>query len=104
MLYLYLILVAGVIPCIALATALRSRGALKTRQLAFTVAAVTVFYLPFDYFAASKGVWTFGPHRVVGFVGLLPVEEYLFYVTVIPAMLMAYELVGHLISEQRFRP
>ena len=35
---------------------------------------------PWDNFIVAQGIWTYGSERVVGLIGYVPVEEYLFFI------------------------
>ncbi len=39
-----------------------------------------VFTTPWDNYLVWREVWTYGPDRVIGTIGYVPVEEYLFFV------------------------
>jgi lycopene cyclase domain-containing protein len=39
-----------------------------------------VYTTPWDSELIRRGVWGYGPERVVGTIGLIPVEEYLFFI------------------------
>jgi lycopene beta-cyclase len=39
-----------------------------------------VYTTPWDNYLVWRGVWGYGPERVIGVVGYVPVEEYLFFV------------------------
>lgn len=46
----------------------------------FTVLVIVmIFTTPWDNFAAKWGIWGFPRNRVLGWVGYLPIEEYLFF-------------------------
>jgi lycopene beta-cyclase len=45
------------------------------------VAAIALIYTtPWDNYLVYRGVWWYGPDRVLGTIGYVPVEEYLFFV------------------------
>jgi lycopene cyclase domain-containing protein len=39
-----------------------------------------VYTTPWDNYLVWKGVWIYGPERVIGVIGYVPVEEYLFFI------------------------
>lgn len=39
-----------------------------------------VYTTPWDNFLVSQAVWTYGPDRIVGTIGYVPIEEYLFFI------------------------
>lgn len=61
---------------------LRSGGS-GTRRESFHVLLLATIALawttPWDNYLVWKGIWSYGPDRVVGTVGYVPVEEYLFF-------------------------
>jgi lycopene beta-cyclase len=83
--YLAFHLVFIVPPIAALALLLRAGrpGALGRRRMAYLglVAAIALVYTtPWDNHLVWRGVWGYGPDRVIGTIGWVPVEEYLFFV------------------------
>jgi lycopene cyclase domain-containing protein len=48
--------------------------------LALVVVAALVWTTPWDNYLVWRGIWNYGPDRVVGRIGWVPVEEYLFFV------------------------
>jgi lycopene beta-cyclase len=71
------------IAALALALLLRARGVLDRRRTAFLalIAAIALVYTtPWDNYLVWRGVWGYGPDRVIGTIGHVPVEEYLFFV------------------------
>jgi lycopene cyclase domain-containing protein len=70
-------------PIAALALLLRGRGVLDRRGTAFLalIAAIALVYTtPWDNYLVWRGVWGYGADRVIGTIGHVPVEEYLFFV------------------------
>ena len=66
-----------------LVLALRSRGRVGRRgawSLAGVVALALVYTTPWDNYLVWRGVWDYSPGRVLGTIGYVPVEEYLFFV------------------------
>ena len=66
--------------------ALTSRTAvrrLRPRALAAlpgVILLALVYTTPWDSELIRRGVWGYGPERVIGTIGLIPVEEYLFFI------------------------
>ncbi|MCG9909837.1 MAG: lycopene cyclase domain-containing protein [Flavobacteriales bacterium] len=49
-------------------------------------------FIPWDMWKTSLGVWSFNPDYILGiFIGNLPIEEWLFFITVPYAILFVYE-------------
>ena len=54
-----------------------------------------VFFLIWDYIKTSYGVWSFNDKYIIGLkLGVLPIEEILFFITVPYACTFIYEAVG----------
>ena len=69
-------------PLAALALAARRRGAAGPRELRFLGAVMLialVYTTPWDNYLVWRGIWAYGPDRVIGTIGYVPVEEYLFF-------------------------
>lgn len=47
--------------------------------LAALAAIALVYTTPWDNYLVWRGVWSYGPDRVLGAIGYVPVEEYLFF-------------------------
>ena len=81
MTYLTFHLVFILPPIVALGVA--ARGLLRGRRTALAVLGVPVLALlwttPWDNYLVWRGVWDYGPDRVVATLGYVPVEEYLFF-------------------------
>jgi lycopene beta-cyclase len=70
-------------PLLVLAIAARRAARSIDRPLAFVplVAIIAFVYTtPWDNYLVRRGVWWYGPERVIGTVGYVPVEEYAFFV------------------------
>ncbi len=50
------------------------------RSLGLVLGAALVATTPWDNYLVYRGVWNYGPDRVIGTIGYVPVEEYLFFV------------------------
>ena len=48
--------------------------------LAGVVLLALVYTTPWDSELIRRGVWGYGPDRVIGTIGLIPIEEYLFFI------------------------
>jgi lycopene beta-cyclase len=66
--------------------ALLNRGAVQRlgRRALWTVPAVAliavIYTTPWDNYLVYRGVWWYGADRVIGTIGYVPVEEYLFFI------------------------
>ncbi len=69
---------------VILALAAAARPALAAPRFRYALAGVAVIALayttPWDNYLVWKGVWVYGAGRVLGVIGYVPVEEYLFFV------------------------
>ncbi len=82
--YAVFLLVFVVPPTLVLALALRRPPAGVSRARAWLALPLTMliaflYTTPWDNYLVYRGVWTYGPDRVVGTVGYVPIEEYLFF-------------------------
>ena len=50
------------------------------RALGLIVSAALLYTTPWDNYLVFRGVWGYGPERVLGTIGYVPVEEYAFFV------------------------
>lgn len=72
-------------PILLLAFLVRRRpmpGVSKRRAwtaLPLTALIAFVYTTPWDNYLVYRGVWSYGPDRVLGVIGYVPVEEYLFF-------------------------
>jgi lycopene beta-cyclase len=66
-------------------------GAIALIALAYTT--------PWDNYLVWRGVWEYGPERVIGTIGYVPIEEYLFFL--LQPLLTGLWLFGRLPSVQR---
>jgi lycopene cyclase domain-containing protein len=93
------------LPALILAAipAWRVRGRLGTRAgwALFAVPPIALAYTtPWDNYLVWKGVWYYGADRVVGTIGYVPVEEYLFFVLQpLLAGAVLYGLLGRLAAQ-----
>ena len=71
-------------PIVALAVWLRGRWGMLPRRavpaLAGIAAIALAYTTPWDNHLVARGVWRYGADRVVGVIGYVPVEEYLFFI------------------------
>lgn len=64
------------------------------RRLVLTLAPVLAVFVTWDALAVSAGQWSYDPRQVIGvFVGVLPVEELLFFVVIPTCAVLALEAV-----------
>jgi lycopene cyclase domain-containing protein len=67
------------------------------RSAGLVLAAVFLFTVPWDNFAAARGIWGFPRDRYSLRIGYLPVEEYLFFlIQAVEAMLLTRIVCDHL--------
>ena len=72
-------------PLLALAAYVRRRPPAdlpaRARRVAIpaTAAIAFVYTIPWDNYLVYADIWTYGPDRVIGTIGYVPVEEYLFF-------------------------
>ncbi|HEX6041024.1 lycopene cyclase domain-containing protein [Longimicrobium sp.] len=59
---------------------LRRLGARALPSLVGVVLIALVYTTPWDTELIRRGVWGYGPERVMGTIGLIPIEEYMFFV------------------------
>lgn len=80
--YLTFLLIFLVPPIAALLVALRGRVTRRQWATLALIAAIALAYTtPWDTALVRNGVWSFGPAHIAHLViGVLPMEEYLFYV------------------------
>lgn len=82
MTYLQFLLVF-IVPATLLAlAALRSGGPIRGRARIglFVIPLIALIYTtPWDNYLVSRGVWSYPPGRVMGTIGYVPIEEYLFF-------------------------
>lgn len=63
-----------------------------------------VFVL-WDYFKTKAGVWSFNDAYILGYKkGGLPLEEYLFFITIPYSCVFVYDVVSHFINKNVFSP
>lgn len=59
---------------------LRRIGPRAIPSLAGVVLLAVIYTTPWDSELIRRGVWGYGPERVIGTIGLIPIEEYLFFI------------------------
>jgi lycopene cyclase domain-containing protein len=59
---------------------LRRIGPRAIPSLIGVVLLALVYTTPWDSELIRRGVWGYGPERVIGTIGLIPIEEYLFFI------------------------
>jgi lycopene beta-cyclase len=84
MTYLQFHLVFIVPPLVALATVVRLRPPEVSSRVRWALPLLAVLALawttPWDNYLVWRGVWGYGDGRVLGTIGYVPIEEYLFFV------------------------
>ncbi|HEV3050377.1 MAG TPA: lycopene cyclase domain-containing protein [Longimicrobium sp.] len=84
MTYLQFHLVFILPPLLVLALAsrphLRRLGQRALPSLPGVILLALVYTTPWDSELIRRGVWGYGPERVIGTIGLIPIEEYLFFI------------------------
>jgi lycopene cyclase domain-containing protein len=67
----------------------------RPRRLLLTLLPVVVVFCAWDWYAVSRGHWTFDPRRVIGvrLPGRIPLEELLFFIVVPVAAILTLEAV-----------
>lgn len=90
-------------PIVLLAVVVRWRTASCTPRSLLMLGLIQMMALayttPWDNYLVYRGVWTYGPERVLGTIGYVPVEEYVFF-------LLQPVLTGlwYLVLRDRLRP
>ena len=84
-----------VIGSVWLEVVLRTRVLRRWRRLLAALACVVPVFVVWDWYAISRGHWTFDPARTTGAVlpGSLPLEELLFFLVVPFAAILTLEAV-----------
>jgi len=60
-------------------------------------------FIPWDMIKTNLGVWGFNPRYLLGvYVGNLPIEEWLFFITVPYACIFTYHSLNHLVKKDLF--
>lgn len=57
-----------------------ARGMRPTVALGVVAGIALVYTTPWDNYLVWRGVWSYGADRVIGTVGYVPIEEYLFFI------------------------
>ena len=73
----------------------RTRVLRKTRRLLLSVLPVAALFVIWDWYAVSRGQWTFDPSRVTGvdLPASIPIEEVLFFLVIPLASILTLEAV-----------
>lgn len=69
-------------PIAVLALSTRARGGLapgELRALGLVMLIALMYTTPWDNYLVWRGIWSYGSDRVLGTIGYVPVEEYLFF-------------------------
>ncbi len=48
--------------------------------IGFQILAALVYTTPWDNYLVYKGIWVYGADRIIGTIGYVPIEEYLFFI------------------------
>jgi len=74
---------------------LRTRVYARTGRWLLALAPVVVLFMAWDWYAISRGHWTYDRRQTLGIVlpGRLPVEELLFFLVVPTCAILAFEAV-----------
>lgn len=84
MTYLQFLLLFVVPPLVVLGPVAWRRGAALGRRgrwsVPLTAALALAYTTPWDNYLVWKGIWIYGADRVLGVIGYVPVEEYLFFI------------------------
>jgi lycopene cyclase domain-containing protein len=81
----------------------RIQYAKKWYALFPAIAITATFFLIWDYFFTIIGVWSFNPTYLTGiYLGALPIEEWLFFITVPFACVFIYEVLNYFIKKDIF--
>jgi len=96
----YLVLLAGcVLVTLPLELVLGARVYARPRRWLTACAPVLVAFTLWDYLAIRRGHWSYDPRHLSGvrLLGVLPLEELLFFVVVPTCVLLTYEAVGRVL-------
>lgn len=74
------------------------------RYILIAVILVEIVFIPWDMGFAGMNIWRFNPDKILGiFIGNLPLEEYLFFVTLPYMFLFIYEFIRFYIKRDFLR-
>lgn len=91
------ILLACVLGTLPLEFALQARVYRRWVRTAAAVLPVAAVFVLWDYLAVRAGWWWFDPDRVTGiYLGVLPLEELLFFLVIPICAVLTLEAVRHL--------
>jgi lycopene cyclase domain-containing protein len=88
-----LVLLACVLGTLPLELVLGVRVYRSWQRLLLALLPVLVVFLSWDALATRAGQWTFDRSQVLGFVGVLPVEEVAFFVVIPTCAVLTLEAV-----------
>lgn len=88
------VLVFVLVVTLPLQLVLKARVYTKPLRLVLSLLPMLILFLIWDFYAIDRGHWFFDENRVTGFaLGILPIEELLFFITVPIASLLTFEAV-----------
>ncbi|UPT66435.1 MAG: lycopene cyclase domain-containing protein [Sphingobacteriales bacterium JAD_PAG50586_3] len=77
----------------------------KWPQLAWSIGITGAFFIVWDMLKTYYGVWSFNPEYLLGiYIGNLPIEEWLFFVTVPYACVFIYECLNAYLPDYLEKP
>jgi lycopene cyclase domain-containing protein len=82
MTYLHFLIVFVALPALALLVVVFGMR-IRARHLFFVLGLAVIAFLyatPWDNFLVWRGIWDYGNDRVIGTIGYVPIEEYMFFV------------------------
>lgn len=97
--YQYLILMGA---CVLITAPLEVFGSGVYRQLrraAGAVLPVAIVFIAWDVLAIASEVWTYNPRYLIGLnIGVLPIEELLFFIVIPLCGLLTYSAVSNILA------
>ena len=102
LLYLKALIFVGVIPCIIISFFLHKKKILQLKSLLISTVLFFVTVVPIDIYLVKKQVWIFNPDYLIGiwFFGM-PLEEYLFYFTVNPLVVVLFLFTKYFFNDKK---
>lgn len=102
----YLALMAGcVLITLPLEFWLRARVYRRPRVLLFALLPMLAVFVAWDLFGILRGHWGYNPRFITGIhLGVLPLEELVFFLVIPVCALLSYEAVGTVLGRLRRTP